>query len=73
MIIGDSMLDNINSRGLPKSKKISVINVPGATNEDIFEEIEGTFKSHPDTLIVHGVTNGLRKDLNALRNVKKHI
>ena len=48
IIIGDSMLNNINSRELSKSKKVSVSNFPGATSEDILTEVEGTLKTHPD-------------------------
>ena len=48
IIIGDSMLNNINSRALSKSKKVSVSNFPGATCEDILAEVEGTLKAHPD-------------------------
>ena len=33
--------------------KVSVSNFPGATSEDILDEIEDTLKTHPDTLIVH--------------------
>ena len=53
IIIGDSMLNNINNRGLCKSKKVSVSNFPGATSEDILAEAEDTLKLHPDNLIVH--------------------
>ena len=31
--LGDSLLNNINSRGLSKSKKVEVMNYPGATKE----------------------------------------
>ena len=48
IIIGDSMLNNINSCGLSKSNKVSVSNFPGATSEDILDEIEDTLKTHPD-------------------------
>ena len=65
------MLNNINSRGLSKSKKVSVRNFPGATSEDILAEVEDTLKTHPDTLIVHAGTNDLAKSINTLRNVKK--
>ena len=34
VVIGDSMLNNINSRGLPKSKEVDVLNFPGATRSD---------------------------------------
>ena len=37
VIIGDSMLNNINSRGLSKSKKVSVSNFPGGTSKDILD------------------------------------
>ena len=63
------MLNNINSRGLSKSKKVSVSNIPGATIDDI--EVEDTLKTHPDTLIVHAGTNELTKNINTMRSVKK--
>ena len=65
------MLNNINSRGLSKSKKVSVRNFPGATSEDILAEVEDALKTHPDTLIVHAGTNDLTKNINTLRSVKK--
>ena len=65
------MLNNINSRGLSKSNKVSVSNFPGATSEDILDEVEDTLKTHPDTLIVHAGTNDLTKNINTLRSVKK--
>ena len=65
------MLNNINSRGLSKSNKVAVSNFPGATSEDILDEIEDTLKTHPDTLIVHARTTDLTKNINTLRSVKK--
>ena len=46
------MLNNINSRELSKSNKVSVSNFPGATSEDVLDEID-TLKTHSDTMIVH--------------------
>ena len=63
IIMGGSMLNNINSRGLSKSKKVSVSNFPGTTSEDILAEVEDTLKIHPDTLIVHAGTNDLTKNI----------
>ena len=65
------MLNNINSRGLSKSIKVSVSNFPGATSEGILDEVEDTLKTHPDTLIVHAGTNGLPKNISSLRRVKE--
>ena len=71
IIIGYSMSNNINSRGLSKSKKASVSNFPGATSEDILVEVEDTLKTYPDTLIIYAGTNYLTKNINTLRSVKK--
>ena len=40
------MLNNINNRRLSKSKRVSVSNFPGATSEDILDEVKGTLKTH---------------------------
>ena len=74
IIIGDSMLNNINSRGLSKSKKVTVINHPGATSDVIEEELEATVKENSkiNTLIVHAGTNDLTNNINTLRSVKKN-
>ena len=69
VIIGDSMLNNINSRGLSKSKKVSVSNFPSGTSKDILDEVEDILKTQPDTLIVHAGTNDLTKNINTLRPV----
>ena len=65
------MLNNINSRGLSKSKKVSVSNFPSGTSKDILDEVEDTLKTQPDTLIVHAGTNDLTKNINTLISVKK--
>ena len=61
------MLNNINSRGLSNSKKVTVINV-------IEEELELTVKenSNINTLIIHAGTNDLTNNINTLRSVKKY-
>ena len=67
------MLNNINSGGLSKSKKVRVINHPGATSDVIEEELEATVKENTknNTLIVHAGTNDLTNNINTLRSVKK--
>ena len=75
IIIGDLMLNNINSRGLLKSKKVTVINHPGTTSDDIEKELEATAKENSkiNKLIVHGGTNDLTNNINTLRSVKKNM
>ena len=66
------MLNNINRRGLSKSKKVTVINHPGATSDVIEEELEPTVKENSkiNTLIVHAGTNDLTNNINTVRSVK---
>lgn len=39
------MLNNINSRGLSKTKKVNVLNFPGAISTEIFTKID-IFSTH---------------------------
>ena len=62
-------MNNTNSRGISKSKMVSVSNFSGVTSED--DEIEDTLKTHSDTLILHAGTKDLTKNTNMLRRVRK--
>ena len=73
VIIGDSMLSNINSRGLSKSKEVDVLNFPGATSSDVLTKIDDVLNKKPASLIVHVGTNDLTNDINLLSNVKKIV
>ena len=73
VIIGDSMLNNIKSRGLCKSKKVDVLNFSGATNEDILTKIDDALDEKPALLIVHVGTNDLINEINLLSNAKKIV
>lgn len=64
------MFSNNGSR-LSKSKKVSVSNFKGASSEDFLEEIEHPLESHQDTLVVYAGNNGLTKNVNTLRNLKR--
>ena len=40
IVIDDSVLNKVNSRGLSKSKTVEVISFPGATSTDIIKNID---------------------------------
>ena len=73
IVIGDSMLNNINSRGLSKSKKVEVLNFSGATSVDIVDKMDVILDDKPKSIIVHVRTNDLTNDVNLLNNVKKVV
>ena len=49
------MLNNINSRGLSKSKKVDVLSFPGATSLDVLTKIDDVLNKKPASSIVHVV------------------
>ena len=53
IIIGVSMLNNINNCGPSKSKKVEVLNSPGAASNDIVGKIDDVLNQKPESLIVH--------------------
>ena len=67
------MLNNINSRGLSKSKKVEVLNFSGATSVDIVDKMDVILDDKPKSIIVHVGTNDLTNDVNLLNNVKKIV
>ena len=74
IVISDSMLNNVNSHGLSKSKNVDVINFPGATSTDIVENIDKILENQqPKSLIVHVGTNDLTNDVNLLNIVKNIV
>ena len=73
VIIDDFILNNINSRGLFKSKEVDVLNFPGATSSDVLTKIDDVLNKKPASLIVHVGTNDLTNDMNLLSNIKKIV
>ena len=63
------MLNNVNSCGLSKSKKVEVLNFPVATSIDIVKKMEDILEDKPQSLIVHVGTNDLTNNINLLKNV----
>ena len=64
--LGDSMLNNINSCGLSKSKEMDVLNFPGTTSSDVLTKIDDVLNKKPTSLIVHVGTNDLTNYINLL-------
>ena len=64
--LGDSMLNNINSCGLSKSKEVDVLNFPGTTSSDVLTKIDDVLNKKPTSLIVHVGTNDLTNYINLL-------
>ena len=70
-VIGDSMLNDVNEKGLSKLRKVKVKNYPGATSEDILDKIDDLLKVKPDCLLVYVGTNDLTNNVNLQNSVEK--
>ena len=73
VIIGDSMLNNINNRGLLGTKKFDVLNFRGATSTDILTKIDDVLDKKPKSIIIHVETNDLTNDVNLPSNIKNIV
>ena len=67
------MLNNVNSRGLLKSKKVEVLYFPGATSTNIVNKMNDILEDRPQSLIVYVGTNDLKNAVNLLNNVEKIV
>ena len=61
IVVGDSLLNGINERGLSKDFNVKVNNILGGTSETVLDKIEDLVKCKPSSLIVHAGTNDLTK------------
>ena len=69
IIVGDSLLNGINEKGLSKNHSVKVNNIPGETSDGILDNLDDFLKNKPDGLIVRACT----KRENLLNNVKKNL
>ena len=67
-IVGDSMLNNINSRGISKTHKINVLNVSGLKSDDIRDHLNPSIRRKPYAIICHV---GTLRTLTLLKIYKK--
>ena len=72
-IIGDSMLNNINARGISNKRNVKVFNHPGATCEDLKHHINPSIKRKPNILICHIGTNDLSKNVDTITELQTII
>ena len=69
IVVGDSLLNGINEKGLCKKQDVKVKNVPGGTT--VLDRIDRLVGQKPDCIIVYGGTKDITKGINTLNTVKK--
>ena len=61
IIVGDSLLNGINEKGLSKNHSVKVNNISGGTSDVILDKLDDFLKDKHDGLIVHAGTNDITK------------
>ena len=69
-IVGDSMLNGFEERGLCKNHRVKVRKHPGATSTDLLDHIKPVLRKKPDKLIIYVGTNDITNKINLLENMK---
>ena len=72
-IIDDSILNNINPRGISKEGNVKVKSYPGLTSEDMLDFVNPTIRLQPDAIIIHVGTNDINSDIDILTNMKTMV
>ena len=74
-ILGDSMLNGVQEKGLNKNADINIKipKYPGASSTGILDHIRPSLRKEPNQIIIHAGTNNLTDDDSYLNNVKKNV
>ena len=73
-IIGDSIVNGLEERGLGKKHIVKVRKHPGATTTDMKDYIKPVQRRKPDCIILHAGTNDIGKDeIDTIANMREII
>ena len=73
VIIGDSIINGIEPKGLSKGNSVKVTAHPGASSRDIVDHIRPVARQKPDIVIIHCGTNDLKGEINTSENLEAAI
>ena len=73
IVIGDSLLNGIDDRGLCKHHHVKVPLHPGATTRDIADHVKPVARRKPDVVIIHCGTNDLTNNVDTTKHLKEVV
>ena len=74
IILGNSVLNGINEKGLSKKHNVKIVNKPGTTSEQLLlDDLDNLIKYQPESVIIHAGTNDSTNGINLLNNGKKIV
>ena len=72
-IVGDSMINNINDRGMSCGGNVKLRKYPGCTTDDLKDYIKPTVIKGPDAIIIHSGTNDITNGIDTVNNLSTII
>ena len=72
-VVGDSILNGIEEKGLSKKHRVRVRPHSGANSEDLTDHIKPIIRRKPDALIIHIGTNDLTSNIDTVKQLKSTI
>ena len=74
IILGNSVLNGINEKGLSKKHNVKIVNKPGTTSKQLLlDDLDNLIKYQPESVIIHAGTNDSTNGINLLNNGKKIV
>ena len=73
IVIGDSILNGIEERGICKHHNVKVRPHPGAATNDIVDDIKPAARKRPDVLLIHCGTNDITNSVNTSKHLKEIV
>ena len=72
-VVGDSILNGIEEKGLSKKHRVRVRPHSGANSEDLTDHIKPIIRRKPDALIIHIGTNDLTSNIDTVKQLKSIV
>ena len=73
VVIGDSIIKNVNGRDVSRGDSVKIRPHPGASTEDLFDHIKPAIRKNPDIVVIHTGTNDLQNNCNIVKKAKKLV
>ena len=73
VVIGDSIMKNVNGRDLSRVNSVKIRPHPGASTDDPIDHIKPAIRKNPDIVVIHTGTNDLQNNCNIVKKAKKLV
>ena len=73
VIIGDSIIKNVNGRDVYRGDSVKIRPNPGAPTEDLIDHIKSAIRKNPAIVVIHTGTDDLQNNCNIVKKAKKLV